>query len=197
MYIPAGERNVYDHSILSDDSDLHIPLRLDGVTSKFYVRKPTQEEVMDVHQDYVIHVHMTSDQEWNPEADSFYEHESAIRASLEEPPLATHQARGRAVYAANRAYDFDFEDPTSVIDFEDTDVGIKSLSRTQLAAHGALDIDSFAVRASDPRDCCCKSHQEKERFCQLQGTGVTLEDWRRSSAEDCGADYSACSSRLH
>ena len=145
MYIPAGERNVYDHSILSDDSDLHIPLRLDGVTSKFYVRKPTQEEVMDVHQDYVIHVHMTSDQEWNPEADSFYEHESAIRASLEEPPLATHQARGRAVYAANRAYDFDFEDPTSVIDFEDTDVGIKSLSRTQLAAHGALDIDSFAV----------------------------------------------------
>ena len=56
---PEALRTAHTHSIVSQDHDLHVPLSLNGTTSKFTVHMPTQEEVLDVQQANVVHVHMT------------------------------------------------------------------------------------------------------------------------------------------
>jgi hypothetical protein len=83
------------HSIVTSvpHEFLHIPLQLQGTTSYFTVRKPTFEEVQSDRDS--IHVHMTSDQEWDPYDKTIHHHaEQSIRASSLDQLLCE---RGRFV----------------------------------------------------------------------------------------------------
>ena len=84
---------------------MHIPMTLNGVMSGFTVRTPTWDEVRDVDQHNVIHVHMTSDIEWNPHDDQHSRvegtlHETMIRGmdfhDVEPRDLSQLQVRGQS-----------------------------------------------------------------------------------------------------
>ena len=123
--IPYDLRQPSDHSIITNlpQAPLHIPLKLQGVISYFDIRKPTREEVLDPTQ--CIHVHMTSDQPWDPHNTEAHAEEEAIRASLQAiPPV-----RGRELSALSMSRPFQ---PRSIY----------SVTTTRTSA--ALDVDSFA-----------------------------------------------------
>ena len=93
LYLPVEDRSLYSHSILTNPPhpELHIPMLLQGTTSYFPVRKPTFEEVQTDRD--CIHVHMTSDQAWDPYDKSVDQAEVSIRATLDQTP----RERGRFV----------------------------------------------------------------------------------------------------
>ena len=147
IHEPPELRTKYSHSIVSDDHDLHIPLSLDGTTSKFHVRMPTQAEVLDVNQEHVVHVHMTFEAEWDPQSDTFHDHEASLRAALEYPP----RSRGRSIYASVREPDDmaadlfdDLDDPISVTDIDH----FQESAKRQVKSHGVIDVDTFALSLS-------------------------------------------------
>jgi len=72
---------------------MHIPLELHGTTSLFHVRTPTDDEVRSDRD--CIHVHMTSEAQWNPYNKTFYTDEYHLRLSLSPEARAT----GREVHA--------------------------------------------------------------------------------------------------
>ena len=78
--IPLGdlqphERDSTSHSIIA--TGMHIPLKLEGTTSFFEVRTPTQEEI-ESNRD-CIHVHMTNEYFWDPKDPSHGQVEEALR----------------------------------------------------------------------------------------------------------------------
>lgn len=78
------ERKLTSHSIIHQESGLHIPLSMDGTTSFFRTRLPTRQEIKD--DTHCTRVHMTSDS-WDPYDQSNSNNESAIRASLENAEI--------------------------------------------------------------------------------------------------------------
>jgi hypothetical protein len=93
LRIPAEHRHPAGHSIITNHPHkfLHIPLHLQGTTSYFTVMRPTHEEVESDRD--CIHIHMTSDQPWDPYDQSIHHAEESIRASLDQLP----RERGRFV----------------------------------------------------------------------------------------------------
>ena len=71
---PKHLDNESSHAIYSDQDDLTIPLRLRGVISLFDTHKPTDEELENCR-----HVHLTSDQPWDPYDPSFEQQERAVQ----------------------------------------------------------------------------------------------------------------------
>jgi hypothetical protein len=86
LHTPAEHRTPAAHSIITraPHESLHIPLQLQGTTSYFNVRKPTFKEVQSSRDS--IHVHMTSDQEWDPYDKTIHHAEQFLRASLAKLP---------------------------------------------------------------------------------------------------------------
>jgi len=114
LYISHEDRKPIHHSIVVSSPDLHIPLQLEGTTSAFPVRKPTDDEVRsDVD---CIHVHMTSDSTWNPHSPEFAKDEAAIKQSLESMPCE----RGRSVQSTISTTSplLRPSSPTDVMDFD-------------------------------------------------------------------------------
>lgn len=120
--VPANERTRFHHSIYNED--LHIPLQLEGTVSFFNTRAATHEEINN-NMDY-IHIHMTSESPWDPTNPLNYEHESAIRASLDSEPCE----RGRIVQSTST--------------FHDTQPRVISKLRCSMAS-AAVDVDSLCV----------------------------------------------------
>ena len=144
VLLPQEQRTKYSHSILAKDKlyseDVHIPLNLEGVTSYFNTRTPTQAEIQDTNNDDCTHVNMTASSTWDPHDVTLSNHEASLREALlndEEPRL-----RGRGVRAAMSG----FSTPAS-----------RSLSHCQVRSHRAqisrirsqqwsptVDVDSYA-----------------------------------------------------
>ena len=72
---------------------MHILLELHGTTSLFHVRTPTDDEVRSDRD--CIHVHMTSEAQWDPYNETFCNDECSLRLSL-SPEART---RGQQVHA--------------------------------------------------------------------------------------------------
>jgi hypothetical protein len=86
LHLPYDQRTTQAHSIITEPPhpDLHIPLSLRGTTSCFRVRKPTFHEINSEYN--CTHIHMTSDQPWDPHDHTNGQHEESIRESLGHPP---------------------------------------------------------------------------------------------------------------
>ena len=86
LHLPFQDRTHSSHSIISEPphQPLHIPLSLNGTTSYFITRMPTQAEIeSDLD---CIHVHMTSDQPWNPDDPTVGDTEDKLRQALDLMP---------------------------------------------------------------------------------------------------------------
>ena len=99
--LPAEQRSLESHSVISKEDGLHIPLSLEGTMSGFTVRKPTTAEIQEGN---AIYVHMTSDMEWKPHDGSVAAVEQALRDNInrgfdlhekESRDLGSLQARGQ------------------------------------------------------------------------------------------------------
>jgi Reverse transcriptase (RNA-dependent DNA polymerase) len=103
LHLPLRDRAPEAHSIITmpPHPSVHIPLSLRGPTSYFLVRKPTFHEINSEYE--CTHVHMTSEQVWEPYDNDMETAEASIRASLDQPP----RERGRELDAAQGRYDFD------------------------------------------------------------------------------------------
>jgi hypothetical protein len=87
LHLPFDLRTQDAHSIIittPPTPTLHIPLSLHGTTSYFETRKPTREEITSELD--CIHIHMTSDQKWDPYDASMGSTEATLRASLDLLP---------------------------------------------------------------------------------------------------------------
>ena len=138
--LPLEARTSDQHSILDTDSQLHIPMSLQGTMSGFTVRAPTREECTDPTLGAII-VHMTSSMEWNPKSTVHSEVESELRAALDRgTDLHLHgsrqiqplQLRGQEAPAAvdregNALSDFDLSSPLTSKDMERTQSALASL----------------------------------------------------------------------
>ena len=160
VLLPQEQRTKYSHSILAKDKlyseDVHIPLNLEGVTSYFNTRTPTQAEIQDTNNDDCTHVNMTASSMWDPHDVTLSNHEASLREALlndEEPHL-----RGQGVRAAMSG----FSTPAS-----------RSLSHCQVRSHRAqisrirsqqwsptVDVDSYA---SELERVSCKTVGSKKR----------------------------------
>jgi hypothetical protein len=94
LHLPYNERSPEAHSILTmpPQPSMHIPLSLQGPTSYFVVRKPTFHEINSEYE--CTHVHMMSEQQWEPYDNTMDIAEALIRASLDQPP----RERGRETH---------------------------------------------------------------------------------------------------
>ena len=79
QHIPIPKRSHTDHSIITNDPQVQIPLSLDGVISYFNTRRPTIEEINDPS---LIRIQMTSDNVWDPFNESFTRNEHQNREHL-------------------------------------------------------------------------------------------------------------------
>ena len=75
IHTDPKERNKYDHSILDNNSDLHIWMNLDGVFSTFHSRAPTNA---DLQRDDNTFVMITPEGEWDPNNKVYEENEKAL-----------------------------------------------------------------------------------------------------------------------
>ncbi len=86
--LSASERNQYSHSIVfpahGDVPELIIPLDLNGVMSGALFRVPTWDEVNDTEMLNVYHVHLTSDEPWDPHSKGFHRQEQQLKTELEQ-----------------------------------------------------------------------------------------------------------------
>ena len=85
QHLPDGDRLPESHSITSEDPPMHIPLSLQGTMSGFTVRVPTWEEINDLENPKLFHVHMTSSQPWDPH--------DKVHSTVEQS-LRDHAVRG-------------------------------------------------------------------------------------------------------
>ena len=99
--LPPDLRLPTSHSVISEDPVFQIPLVLNGVMSGFDVRLPTWEEVNDPEN---LVIHMTSQDEWDPNETTASEIEQNLREHMgrgtdllhQEPrELSTLQVRGQ------------------------------------------------------------------------------------------------------
>lgn len=74
------------HEIRSDDGDLTIPLRLNGVMSLFDTHKPSEKELAECRR-----VELTSDLPWNPYDPRFAKQEDAAQYKSRHGVSAVHQ----------------------------------------------------------------------------------------------------------
>jgi len=107
LHLDPNAIETTSHSIVSRDHELHIPLSLKGTMSGFTCRMPTWEEVNDVDQVKVTHVHMTSSDDWKPHSTTHSRLEDSLRESTQRGfdlytrgsrdlyPLSHHQERGQ------------------------------------------------------------------------------------------------------
>ena len=72
-----SDRNQNSHSIIDANSKLHIPLHFEKPISFFYHRKPTRDEATDSLN--FLHVHMTSEVEWQPYDPQSFSLEESLR----------------------------------------------------------------------------------------------------------------------
>ena len=79
IHIPAHKRTENDHSIITYEPPLQIPLLLDGVISYFPTRKPTIAEVQDPT---IIRIQMTCEATWDPFSQSYTHDENNMRYSF-------------------------------------------------------------------------------------------------------------------
>jgi hypothetical protein len=125
LHIPFNKHTHQDHSIVSTPPHhpLHIPLHLSGTTSYFETRMLTDDEVAS--QLNCIHVHMTSDQPWDPYDMSMGSAKSSLWASLSTMSTTTSLSTMSRERGQNRTV---------------------SLMASVRATHSsvALDIDAFA-----------------------------------------------------
>ena len=160
QHMPVEERAHHSHSIIDEESSLHIPLTIKGTMSGFSVRKPTWEEVHDDEKS--IKVHMTSHAEWKPHSQSYAEIESALQADLDrgiDSPrnIGLTQARGQVVGdetdqahmhpAGDQAGDnAPASDPADgdACDVEDSRLFTLKALQQQQDFRGVLDIDQYA-----------------------------------------------------
>ena len=124
--------------------------------SGFTVRKPTPEEIHDVSQAKVTHVHMTSDAVWEPTTKTDAHLEGTLRDSItrgtdlyhQEPrDLSQLQVRGQIEGTLGNEDDCLFQEATDDFDegihsYQDL-VSLKSI-QTERAHTGALDVDRYA-----------------------------------------------------
>ena len=75
IHTDSKERNIYDHSILDNNSDLHIRMNLDGVFSTFHSRALTNE---DLQRDDNTFVMITPEGEWDPNNKVYEENKNAL-----------------------------------------------------------------------------------------------------------------------
>ena len=68
-------RDLNDHSILDNDSDLHIRLKLQGMFSAFHSRAPTNADAM---REGVEAIMITPNADWNPNSVSYEQQENAL-----------------------------------------------------------------------------------------------------------------------
>jgi Reverse transcriptase (RNA-dependent DNA polymerase) len=141
LHLPYDERTAEAHSIITaaPHPDLHIPLSLHGPTSYFAVRKPTFHEINSEH--HCTHVHMTSEQPWDPYGDSMDSAEESLRASLSLPP----RERGRNLDAVRTSNDTRFTQLQ-----QDSAVAVAALS-SQFVPPVRVDSDRFeaAIKATE------------------------------------------------
>jgi len=83
QHLPDDQQHPHSHSIYHPPTDLHIPLQLQGTMSGFLSRKPTWDEVNDIDNHDVVHVHMTSPIEWEPRATDHADLEAAVKANYD------------------------------------------------------------------------------------------------------------------
>ena len=79
LHIDPDKRTPEDHSILTKDPLMQIPLSLKGTMSGFNIRIPTQEEIQDTEQINCTHVNMTVDSEWDPHSKDYKKLEASLR----------------------------------------------------------------------------------------------------------------------
>ena len=103
--LSAEERTKEAHSIIDEDSGLHVPMDLNGTMSGWTVRKPTMEEIQGTADVNVVH--MTSNQRWKPHRKSFAEVEQSLRDDIdrgidlhlrESREIGRIQARGQYMW---------------------------------------------------------------------------------------------------
>jgi len=144
VHLKPEERSLTSHSIIVPTvpalEPLHIPLSLEGVSSYFLTRMPTQAEI-DNADGRCIHVHLTLEKPWDPHDTFLAQEEASIRAALVRDSLQS-SARGRFVNAVytilanpNLPLPVPHETPHR---FQ-----ISKLRRKQISP--AVDIDSYAT----------------------------------------------------
>ena len=87
QHTPTDKQHPTTHSIITDHPPMHIPLTLEGTMSGFLVRKPTWQEIQDVEQRDVFHVHMTSDAPWEPRDPNYQDLEHVLRQHHQPLPI--------------------------------------------------------------------------------------------------------------
>ena len=92
------------HSIYVPDSDLRIPLTMEGVVSGFDTRLPTNSELDDVDR----HIEMTSALEWNPNSMIFASNEKQVQdpkaPSVSNTGIEVSAARVQDAYKTNMSH---------------------------------------------------------------------------------------------
>jgi hypothetical protein len=78
------------HSIYSPQSNMHIPLQLDGIISFFESCQPTDEDMVSLP-----HVVLTSVDEWDPYSTTFTEKEEVARRCAVVAKEQSHRLRSR------------------------------------------------------------------------------------------------------
>ena len=104
IHLPYDQRTPESHSIITSPPhpNMHIPLSLHGTTSYFRVRKPTFHEINNEFD--CIHVHLTSDREWDPYDPSYQEAEESMRASIGQPPVERERTIGSVNIERDEAF---------------------------------------------------------------------------------------------
>ena len=146
QHIEPEKRDPQCHSIISEDPPMHIPLTLNGVMSGFTVRMPTWDEVRDVEQHNVFHVHMTASEEWTPHTDQYSHIEGTLHQTVtrgmtfhdkENRDISHLQVRGQTTVD-----DLDLEGTTDGV-FSYDSQSLKTMQREQ-SHTTALDVDRYA-----------------------------------------------------
>ena len=104
----AEDRTKFSHSVVEEESGLHIPLTLQGTMSGFTARMPTMEEVLDESRG--LHVHMTSHERWKPHGNDYAIAEAALRAELNRDILLNRRSDIGLMQARGQVGDGSVED---------------------------------------------------------------------------------------
>jgi hypothetical protein len=70
------------HSIIINEENLTIPLKLNGIISYFNARTPTNDEINNCS-----HIILTSLNEWNPYSTEFVDNEQEVAKNFKLQPL--------------------------------------------------------------------------------------------------------------
>jgi hypothetical protein len=82
--VPRHLSDTSTHSIIVNDNNLTIPLKLNGIISYFDARTPTLHEIENCQ-----HIVLTSANEWNPYSSHFAESEAEVINTLNISAIST------------------------------------------------------------------------------------------------------------